>query len=633
MVIALAQPGTARGAGVLDRGPAEQKAPPPVEPSRKLSVTKGTREQPFWRRADLKARMKEDRDIVVSVRQQKLSPQLVRFTMAGAGWVSRPKDFCFSASQQYPRLKEVSDHFKAVEYDPGSRHLFLITEALGYQARMILEVIPVSEDWRSELQWQVVWGSFKGMTGLIGFEQMEKDRTEVSVNAKYEAEELPLPKILMGFALEVITKKVAEKMRAFIESQPALAETPRPVTPLGIAKPDPAKHPPVGTWQSPLGGLSVAQGAPPAKEDPNAEVKQPADFLKGGLASIKMPPGFSISIFAEIDGARQMALSPKGTLFVGTREGGKVFAIEGAAASSAKGEKAKTPIQIATGLNSPNGVAFHKGSLYVGEISRIIRYDNIEAKLKSPPKPAVVRDDYPKDEHHGWKYIAVGPDGWLYVPVGAPCNRCVEDDPIFASITRMSLDGKKREIYARGIRNTVGFAWHPETKQIYFTDNGADQLGDDVPADELNTAPKAGLHFGYPHCHQGDFQDPKFGKDGDCTNPEKFTKPVQKLGAHVAALGMKFYTGKQFPKEYQNRVFIAEHGSWNRSKKSGYRITAVTLDPKTKAATAYETFAEGWLKDEVGQGRPVDIVVTPDGSLLVSDDYGGVIYRIAYKKP
>jgi glucose/arabinose dehydrogenase len=540
-------------------------------------------EQPFWRRRPaLMQKIREDREIVVAVRKEDIPNDQIRFTMAGAGMVAKPKNFCFGISQQYSRLKEISDHFKTVSYESSTNQLFLVTEALGYQARMLLKILPVTEDWRSELQWEVVWGHFKGMTGLIGFEKLDDSHTEMSFNARYEASELPLPRILMGFALEVITKKVAEKMRAFIESQPASAlET---------------------------------------KNDPKA---------LPGLDSIKLPQGFTISLFSQdLPGARQMAFSPTGTLFVGT-QAGKIFAIENAADSAAKGERAK-PAKIISGrdlgFQTSNGVAFANGSLYVGDVSRILRFDDIEKNLTHPLKPSVIRDDYPKDTWHGWRYIAVGPDGWLYVPVGMPCNVCRKDDKIYGTITRLSLDGKKREIFSTGVRNSVGFDWDPKTKQLWFTDNGRDLLGDDIPSDELNHARKLGMNFGFPFCHQGDLKDPEFGIDVDCT---KFTPPEVKLGAHVASLGMKFYSGKQFPSKYQRQVFIAEHGSWNRSKKVGYRIVNVPINSEGHAGPS-EVFADGWMQNELSWGRPVDVVVAPDGSLLVSDDENGAIYRIAY---
>jgi glucose/arabinose dehydrogenase len=274
------------------------------------------------------------------------------------------------------------------------------------------------------------------------------------------------------------------------------------------------------------------------------------------LSSIKMPKGFSISIFAEVDNARSMAISPNGTLFVGNRNEDKVYAVK-----DVDGDyKADKKWVIASGMNMPNGVAFKDGNLYVAEVSRITRFSNIESRLANPGKAEVVYDKFPTESHHGWKYIAFGPDGKLYVPIGAPCNICESKDPIYASIHRMNLDGTGLELFASGVRNTVGFTWHPDSKQIWFTDNGRDMLGDDLPPCELNSAPKAGMHFGYPYCHGGTIKDPEFGGKRPCSD---FTKPAQNLGAHVAPLGLKFYDGNMFPVQYKNHLFIAEHGSWN----------------------------------------------------------------------
>jgi len=339
------------------------------------------------------------------------------------------------------------------------------------------------------------------------------------------------------------------------------------------------------------------------------------------LQSLRLPPGFHIAI--EVDGvpnARSLALGDKGTLFVGTRKGGSVYAVHSG------GDGRREVLTIARDLNSPNGVAFRDGSLYVAEITRILRYDDIENRLRAPPKPVVVTADLARDAHHGWKYIAFGPDGKLYVSIGAPCNVC--DEPAYGQILRMNPDGSGREVYARGVRNTVGFAWHPVTGEFWFTDNGRDYLGDDVPPCELNRAPRAGLHFGFPFCHGGDIQDPEFGKLGVCATT---VAPAQKLGAHVAPLGVKFYTGTQFPERYRNQLLIAEHGSWNRSERSGYRLTLVRLEGAK--AVSYEPFVTGWNQRDRVLGRPVDLLVMADGSVLVSDDSGGVIYRITYRAP
>jgi glucose/arabinose dehydrogenase len=338
---------------------------------------------------------------------------------------------------------------------------------------------------------------------------------------------------------------------------------------------------------------------------------------------ITLPAGFEIKLYAQVPNARSMTLSPNGTLFVGSRNAGKVYAIQ----TGNDGAQINKPLVIAERLNMPNGVAVKDGALYVAEINRVLRYDNIEARLKNPPQPIVVNDRFPHDRQHGWKFIAFGPDGDLYVPVGAPCNICEPDPDRYAAIMRMQPNGSNLEVFARGIRNTVGFDWHPQTKQLWFTDNGRDRQGDNVPPDELNHAPKPGLHFGYPYCHGGDIPDPEYGKNRPCS---EFTAPAQNLGPHVAALGMRFYTGSMFPSEYRNQIFIAEHGSWNRSTPIGYRVTVVEL--KGNKAASYRPFAQGWLQESRAWGRPVDVLVMPDGALLVSDDEAGAIYRISYKK-
>lgn len=368
---------------------------------------------------------------------------------------------------------------------------------------------------------------------------------------------------------------------------------------------------------------------PPSKK-PNipegSSTPDSAGFVsKLPLDLIKLPPGFKITTYAEdVKNARSMALSPDGTLYVGTRDEGSVYALKDTDGDMHVDKK----YTLATGLKMPNGVAFRDGALYVAEVSRILRFDNIEANLDNPPKPVVVYDKFPTETHHGWKYIAFGPDGKLYVPVGAPCNICKSEKEIYASIARINPDGSGLEVVQHGIRNSVGFAWNPQNKELWFTDNGRDMMGDDVPGCELNHATKDGMHFGYPYIHQGNVPDPEFGKGKKTTD---YTAPVQVLGPHVAALGMEFYTGNQFPAAYKNQILIAEHGSWNRSKKIGYRVTMVTLDENQKA-TSYKPFAEGWLdasKDDAW-GRPVDLELMPDGSILVSDDFADAIYRIYY---
>ena len=364
------------------------------------------------------------------------------------------------------------------------------------------------------------------------------------------------------------------------------------------------------------------------KEEPKIEPLIQYDEAKSELPieKLNLPPGFKIEVYADsIDGARSMAMGDNGTLFVGTRNENTVYAIQ----DRDKDYKADNVIVLDTTFEMPNGIAYRNGSLYVAEVGRLMRYDSIESKLNNPPKPKVIYDDYPTEFHHGWKYIAFGPDDKLYVPVGAPCNICdsTVSDKRFATITRMNPDGTDREIYAQGVRNSVGFTWHPESKEMYFTDNGRDMLGDDIPPCELNRVTKAGQHFGYPFCHGGVVKDPEYGDQNSCDN---FVAPVQALGAHVAPLGVKFYTGDMFPEKYKQYAFIAEHGSWNRSKKVGYKISLVAL--QDGKAVSYETFLDGWLDDESQErfGRPVDLLQLKDGSLLISDDFGDAIYSISY---
>ena len=338
---------------------------------------------------------------------------------------------------------------------------------------------------------------------------------------------------------------------------------------------------------------------------------------------ISLPPGFRITVYSEqVPGARSLALGDDGIVYVGTRDN-QIYAVQDEN-HDGTGERVYT---IASGLTMPNGVAYTDGDLYVAEISRILRFKEIGRKLASPPKPEIVYDALPKDKHHGWKYLRIGPDRKLYTAVGAPCNICQPGQEIYATLIRLDLDGKNFEIVARGVRNTVGFDWDPATRELWFTENGRDWLGDDAPPDELNHAPRLGMHFGYPYCHGKDIADPAFGRLKPC---QEFEPPAWAFPAHVAALGARFYTGRQFPAEYQGQLFVAQHGSWNRSTPQGYRIVAIAFEKGKPVAD--RVFAEGWLKaNGTVIGRPVDILQMPDGALLVSDDKRGAIYRISYQ--
>ena len=343
------------------------------------------------------------------------------------------------------------------------------------------------------------------------------------------------------------------------------------------------------------------------------------------VQDLRMPVGFHAEVFSDdVPGARSLALGPKGTVFVGTRDEGTVYALRD---EDGDGHAEKV-LRVATGLDTPNGVAVRGGALYVAENSRILRYAAIEEQLNAPPEPTVVFDKLPKDRHHGWKYIAFGPDGMLYIPVGAPCNVC-EREEIYAAIHRVNIDGTGFETVAHGVRNTVGFDWHPVTHELWFTDNGRDLMGDDRPQCELNRAATVGLHFGFPYMHGKDVEDPEFGGK---RKPTEFTPPEAELGAHVAPLGMRFYTGTMFPPKYRNAIFIAEHGSWNRTRAVGYRVVVAFLAEDGRSVTGTSTFAEGFLAKDgrTAWGRPVDVLVMPDGALLVSDDRAGAVYRIEW---
>jgi glucose/arabinose dehydrogenase len=339
------------------------------------------------------------------------------------------------------------------------------------------------------------------------------------------------------------------------------------------------------------------------------------------LENITLPPGFSIEVYANnLTNARSLAYSKQyNIVFVSSKDAGNIYAVR----DTDNDHHVDKQFLIARNLHVPNGIALYRGDLYVAEQSRIIKFAEIERHTGLPPLPKVVYEGLPNESHHGWRYMRTGPDGKLYIAIGAPCNLCDEGDP-YASIARLNPDGSNFEIYARGIRNSVGFDWHPQTKELWFTENGRDLMGDNRPNDELNYAPTAGMHFGYPYCHGTNITDDKFSSR-PCS---EFTPAAQELGPHVAALGMRFYNGTQFPEYYRGGIFIAEHGSWNRREPIGYRITFVKMENNTPVS--YETFAEGWLLEGESWGRPVDIEILDDGSLVVSDDKAGVLYRITY---
>jgi len=380
-------------------------------------------------------------------------------------------------------------------------------------------------------------------------------------------------------------------------------------------------------------GSAAAQQTPtPPPPTPNMPTSAEATKLRGvaqppfaaaadklPVAQLKAPKGFKIEVYASgIANARSLRLGDKGTLFVGNRVLDKVYAVVD------KDGKRDVKV-IASGMDRPNGLAFHNGTLYIAEGTKISKLEKIEDTLDNPGKPVVISSDFPNHQSHGWKFIGIGPDNKLYVNVGAPCNICVPPETN-AQIRRLNLDGSGMEVVARGVRNSVGFDWHPVSKELYFTDNGRDWLSEDLPHDELNRVSKTGQHFGYPYCHQGNLADSEYGWGRSC---DEFVPPVALLGAHSAALGMRFYTGNMFPGDYKNAIFVARHGSWNKSAKIGGDIIVVKLN-KDGTVRSWEPFITGFLQDNNYIGRPVDLAVMKDGSLLISDDYAGAVYRVSY---
>src|ERR1700746_1156116 len=339
------------------------------------------------------------------------------------------------------------------------------------------------------------------------------------------------------------------------------------------------------------------------------------------VGKLKVPAGFNIEVYASgMANARSLREGDKGTVFVGSRLIDKVYAI-------ANRDGKREVKVLASGLYRPNGVAFHNGTLYIAELSKISKIDNVEDVLDNPPKPTVIYDNLPKDEAHGWKFIAIGPDNKLYVEVGQPGNDVLHDDA-HGQIRRLNLDGTGAEVVAYGVRHSVGFDWHPETKQMYFTDNGRDWMSEDVPEDELNRVTKVGEHFGAPYCWQGNIPDPEFGWGHSCS---EFTPPVGLMGPHAAALGMRFYTGSMFPKTFKNAIIVARHGSWNKTVKFGGDVVVVHLN-KAGTVKNIEPLITGFLEDNKYVGRPVDVMQLKDGSLLVSDDWNGAVWRVSYGK-
>ena len=416
----------------------------------------------------------------------------------------------------------------------------------------------------------------------------------------------------------------AATLAAFVVALPAFAQQSgdkqaQPAAP--AAAPDPSK---------PIPSTQPQPTTVPGRPDiPNAEVAQqlrnvaplpfgaPADKLP--IPQLKLPKGFKVEVYASgIPNARSLRIGDKGTVFVSNRVLDKVYAIVD--------NNGKREIKvIASGLDRPNGLAFHQGTLYIAEGTKISKLEKIEDNLDNPPKPVVIYSDFLNHQSHGWKFMALGPDNKLYVDVGSPCNIC-EPPATNGQIRRINLDGSGAEVVVRGVRNSVGFDWHPVTKELYFTDNGRDWLSEDLPEDELNRVTKIGQHFGFPYCHQGTFTDRELGWGRSC---DEFVKPVALLGPHSAALGMRFYTSKMFPSQYQNAIFVARHGSWNRTKKIGGDVIVVKLN-KDGSVKSQEPFLTGFLQNNEYSGRPVDVQLMKDGSLLVSDDHAGAVYRVTY---
>lgn len=370
------------------------------------------------------------------------------------------------------------------------------------------------------------------------------------------------------------------------------------------------------------------QGKPPAQADsklaPLAGRNTETPAAEIPINKVKLPKGFKAEIWSTgHPGGRAMARGDSGKVYLGTRGLGRVYEVTDSGAS-------RSVRVVVDKLTQPSGVAMHGGSLYVMAIDKVLRYDGIEKNPGVQPVDLTAKFNLPKEQHHNWKYIAFGPDNKLYVPFGAPCNIC-EPPPEYAQIRRYNADGSGMEVIARGVRNTQGFTWHPKTKELWFTDHGRDWMGDKGPEDELNRMTKVGLNFGYPYCHAKGVLDVDFKKAGGCKG---VTLPVTTMGPHAAVMGVMFYTGSMFPKEYQNTMFVARKGSWNRTVKFGFDV--VNVRPAANGKSAKVTpFMTGFLEDPKTAkfwGRPAYVLQMPDGALLVSDEQLGAIYRVSYAK-
>jgi glucose/arabinose dehydrogenase len=406
-------------------------------------------------------------------------------------------------------------------------------------------------------------------------------------------------------ALMAAAAGLAIGLAAAVAPQPAAAQGPPGMSPIDKSSP------------------AMSKQDTNLKPHPTPPTATPLDKLP--VDKIKLPAGFKAEVWSHgHPGARTMAMGPKGTIFMGTRLIGRVYAITN------KDGKREVKI-VAQGLTQPNGLAVSKdGALYVFAINKVFRYDNIEDKLDNPGTPTELTDKFglPPEIHHNWKYVAFGPDDKLYVQVGANCNICEVNPGVHGQIRRYNADGSGMEIVARGVRNTVGFDWHPGTRELWFTDNGRDWAGDAGPEDELNHIAKGmeGANFGFPYCHANGVLDPDIKRPNACAG---VVMPAALLGPHAGALGIKFYTGNMFPAEYKNVAFIARRGSWNRAKKFGYNVAIARIDG---GKAKIETFMSGLLDEGKNEfyGRPTYVLQMPDGSLLVSDEQNGAIYRISY---